>query len=51
MNIRLFKELHETALAMHKAGTMSEEIYHNFRDLYLAKLSETSGNKHPKKAK
>ena len=51
MDSRILKELHESALGMHNAGTMSEEVYLKFKNLYEAKLSETSGNKHPKKSK
>jgi len=51
MDSRILKELHESALGMHKAGTMSEVVYLKFKNLYEASLEETSGNKVPKKAK
>ncbi len=51
MDSRVLKELHETALGMYKAGTMSREVYLNFKDIYEADKLERSGNKVPRKTK
>jgi hypothetical protein len=51
MDSRILKELHESALGMYEAGTMSEQVYLKFKNLYEADLAETSGNKDPKKSK
>ena len=44
--------MHETALGMYKCGSMSKQVYMNFKRLYEAsEQEETSGNKVPRKTK
>ena len=51
MDSRILKELHETALKMHRAGTMPKNVYLKFKNLYEANKSETTENKVSKKSK
>ncbi len=51
MDSRILKELHESAKGMYECGTMSREVYMNFKRLYEAKEQEISGNKVPRKVK
>ena len=51
MDSKILKELHETAIGMYECGTMSKQVYLNFKRLYEAKEQETSGNKVPRKTK
>ena len=53
MSSRILREIHETAKGMYECGTMSKQVYMNFKRLYEAKEQEeeTSGNKVPRKTK
>jgi hypothetical protein len=52
MDSKILKDLHETAKSMYECGTMSKQVYMNFKRLYEAKEQErTSGNKVSKKSK
>ncbi len=52
MSSRILRELHETAKGMYECGSMSKQVYLNFKRIYEASLQEeTSGNKVPRKTK
>ncbi len=52
MDSRILKEIHESAKGMYECGTMSKQVYMNFKRLCEAKeQEETSGNKVPRKTK
>lgn len=51
MDSRILKEIYESAKGMYECGTMSKEVYLNFKNIYEADKLERSGNKVPRKTK